>query len=145
MIGAHDFDLQRDLAAAQREADAAEATTARARARRTTGARRERRQRRLRIVGVGAALLALLAWHLLRVEGPSEAELRHGPRVVLLLAAEWTDHYMRHNGRPPVKLAEDLPLAADVQVQPESGGVRLSIRDAHGVEHATFVPASAWP
>ena len=141
MIRSHDdFELQQELEAAQRETAASEATTERARTRRSSSARKVRRNRRVRILAVCTGLVSLFGWTSLQDESPSEVDLRHGPQVVLQLAAEWAHDYMRRNGRPPTRLAEELPVAAAVQLTPQTGGVRLSIRDSDGVEHATFVP-----
>ncbi|GAB3773561.1 hypothetical protein GCM10028796_46200 [Ramlibacter monticola] len=140
-----DLELQQDLKDAQREAAASEAVTARMRAQRSGPARQLRRTRRLRIVAVCAVLVSALGWTSLRVEGPSEVDLRHAPQVILLMAAEWTHDYMRRHGRAPARLGDELPVAADVQVQPHPGGARLSIRDSEGVEHSTFVSAGARP
>ena len=137
--GKEEFELLQDVAAAQREAAASEAVTARARARRSPFARQRRANRRVRILGACTVVAAVVAWASFRNEGPSEVELRHGAEVALMLAAEWTRDYVRANGRLPVRLADDLPLAADVQMQPDRSGVRLSVRDTEGVEHALFV------
>ena len=135
-----DLDLRLDLEAATRETAASQARTARMLQRRSSFARQRRRNRRLRVMGVATLLVAVAGWASVRISGPSEAELRHGRELVLKLAADWTSDYVQRHGELPARLSDDLPAAADVRVEPDPGGVRLSITDDEGGESSLVVP-----
>ena len=140
---AEDSELQRDLEAAHQEATASEARTRRALASRSSTARRHRRNRRVRVLAASAVVLAAGTWLLLRIDGPTAQELRHGREVILRLAEQWTHDYVRQHGEAPKSLATDFPAAKDVQLQQHPEGVRLSIKDEEGDEHHVIVHVAA--
>jgi hypothetical protein len=134
-----DLQLQQALQAATEEADASDRRFANSHFRRRW-ARRRAHQRYVTVLSVVGVLLAIGTWAMLRIDGPSDAELDGGREVVLQLAAQWTHDYVRLHGAPPGAIAADLPAAQGVKMEPTPDGVRLSITDDDGKRHEVTVP-----